>query len=378
MKSWKTIVVSSVIGMVLVGLSFFGGYRFALKQYDLLELQATRFALTTVRHHFIRPVADSMLAKGILSATQDPYSVFFTKEEFEAFETQLADSYVGIGIMISQSEEGFEITKVFPDSPASEAMIRKGMTIRKVNQESTDGHDLEWVASKVRGPENTAVAITLFDPVSKRENNLELTRKKVKLQTVEGTMLQSDVAYIAIHSFSHGTAQDFILQLNQLLAKHPKALILDLRDNTGGLLDETITIAQRILPSQSILFYTKGRDNSLSEQKIGDADPLTIPLYVVVNRNSASASEVLAGAIQDLQVGKLVGEKTFGKASIQKMFPNMMTGEGIKLTVQTYLTPNKHDIMEKGITPDWLFDNLEWKEPFGQDPVIQFILEKIQ
>lgn len=378
MKSWKTIVVTSVIGFILLGLAFYGGFRFALVQYDIADLQATRFALSTVRNHFIRPVEDTMVAKGVLSATQDPYSVFFTKEEYETFETQLADSYVGIGIMITQSEEGFEITRVFPDSPASTAKIQSGMMILKVNDENVEGHDLDWVASKVRGPENTSVRITLFLPDTKQEKALELTRKKVKLQTVASKMLNGKVAYIAIHSFSHGTAQDFITQWEQLQLGHPQAMILDLRDNTGGLLDETISIAKRILPSNSILFYTKGRDNRLGDQPIGDSIPLTIPLYVIVNRNSASASEVLAGAIQDLKVGKLVGEKTFGKASIQKLFPNMITGEAIKLTVQTYLTPNKHDIMEKGITPDILFENLEWKEPFGQDPVVLFTLEKIQ
>ncbi|MCE5223329.1 S41 family peptidase [bacterium] len=378
MKTWKTIVVACVIGILLIGTAFYGGFRFALVQYDLAELPATRFALSTVRNYFIRPVEDSMIAKGILSATQDPYSVFFTKEEFEAFEIQLAESYVGIGIMITQSEEGFEITKVFPDSPANDAKIRSGMMIREVNAESVKGHDLDWVASKVRGPENTSVKITVYTPDTKQENEIELIRKKVKLQTVASKMLDNDVAYIAIHSFSHGTAQDFAIQLDQLLAGKPKAMILDLRDNTGGLLDETISIAQRILPSHSVLFYTKGRDNQLGEQTIGESIPINIPLYVIVNQNSASASEVLAGAIQDLKVGKLVGEKTYGKASIQKVFPNMLTGDCIKLTVQTYLTPNKQDIMEKGITPDILYEKLEWSKPFGQDPVVLFVLEKIQ
>lgn len=378
MKKWQVILSSVVLCVVLIGAVFYSGFRFAVHYYDLSDLQATRFALSTVRNQFLRPVEDSMIAKGVLSATQDPYSVFFTKEEYESFETQLSDMYVGIGIMLQGTEKGFFITRVFPDSPAAYAEMKAGMQILQVDQQSVEGKDLEWVASKVRGLENTAVSLTILSPQESQQKEYSLIRKKVKLQTVDSAMLENQIGYIAIHSFSHGTSVDFSAQLDQLLLSEPKGIILDLRDNGGGLLDETIRIAERILPSNSVLFYTKGRDSLMEEKRIGDSKPLSLPLYVIVNQNSASASEVLSGAIQDMKVGKIVGEKTFGKASIQKIFPNVLTGEAIKLTVQTYLTPLKQDLMEKGITPDILFENLEWTDTIATDPVITFLSSKMK
>ena len=352
---------------------------------NLLQLPSTMYAINIAKTQYVDPVTDQMMAKGIIQGTGDPYSVFLTKEEYKTFENQLAESYVGIGVLIQDMNGKMVIQKVFKNSPAEKFQLKIGWEILNVDGVPVTGKGIEFVAGKIKGLVRTQTTITFFDPVSKKNFTFTLTRANVKFETVESKMLLDQTAYIIIHSFNEGTARDFNQHMDQLLAQHPKRMILDLRGNGGGILEETVEIARRFLPNDSILFYTRGRDKVLETRRIGSSRPIGCPLIVLVNQFSASASEVLSGAIQDNKVGRILGEKTYGKASIQRVFPNPITGEAVKITVQKYLTPNKTDITSKGITPDIIFKynekNLFASSNFDEidkDEVVQFALKQFK
>ena len=374
--SWLVASITSV----LVVASFFGGYTLATHQQKLLASPLSRYVMQVVQNEYIDPYTDEMLARGIVYGTGDPFSMYFTKEEYQAFEAQLSEKYVGIGVLISEQEGRLVIMKVFPGSPAEKGGIMPLMEIIRVGDQVVFQQGLEKAAQLIRGPVGTWVKITVKE--GEVEKEFSLMRDHVVIETVESRWFEGDIAYIRIVSFNFGSAKHFHEIIKPLLSKKPKTLILDLRDNSGGVLDETIHVAEALLPSNSVLLQTRGRDKVLSEVRIGQSTPIQIPLFVLVNRNSASAAEVLAGAIQDLKVGTLIGEKTYGKASIQKIFPVPFQGSAIKLTIQKYLTPAGRDINRNGIDPDILFKDLPETSPTTSDVylegVLNFILQKGQ
>jgi len=388
MKSnWKKVVSVFLIGLLSAIFMFGAGYLTCFFRFDQKTTLSSRFAMNIVRSEFVEPLDDQMMAKAIVQGTGDPYSVYFTKAEFTSFEKQLADSYVGIGVLIlelkseNESENGkMLIQKVFKNSPAEENGVLAGWYILQVDGEAVTGKGIEFVANRIKGHADTQTTIVFFDPENKKEVKLTLTRAKIQFETVESKMLTDQTGYIIIHSFNVGTGNEFNKQLNQLLSQRPTRIILDLRNNGGGILEETLEIAKRFLKSDSVLFYTQGRDKKSVERRIGSANPIQLPLIVLVNRYSASASEVLSGAIQDNKTGSILGEKTYGKASIQRIFPNPLTGEAIKITVQKYLTPSRKDISHKGIEPDipyaYTLESLNPMFDFEKDPVIQFAVQQ--
>lgn len=369
--SWLQVSISGV----LILASFAGGYAVALHQQKVLSTPLSRYVMQVVQNEYIDPYTDEMLARGIVYGTGDPFSMYFTKEEYQAFETQLSEKYVGIGVLISEQEGHLVIMKVFPDSPAEKGGIKPLMEIIRVDDEIVFQQGLEKAAKMIRGPIGTSVKISVKE--GELEKDFSLTRDHVVIETVESRWFEGDIGYIRIVSFNFGSAKHFHEIINELLLKQPKALILDLRDNSGGVLDETIHVAEALLPSEAVLLQTRGRDKVLSEVRIGQSTPIQIPLFVLVNRNSASAAEVLAGAIQDLKAGTIIGEKTYGKASIQKVYPVPFQGSAIKLTIQKYLTPAGRDINRNGIDPDVLYKDLPEAASTSPDDFIDRVLAYI-
>ena len=386
MKSnWLKIVGLFLMGIMVAVIIFGSGYAVAFFRFDQKGSRSSRFALNIVRSEFVEPLDDQMVAKAIVQGTGDPYSVYFTKEEYNSFEKQMAESYVGIGVLIiklkseNEAENGkIIVQKVFKNSPAQKNNVKDGWEILSVDGIDLTGKEIEFVASKIKGQINTKTTVVFFDPIEKKEIVLTLTRDNIIFETVESALLADQTGYIIIHSFNVGTGKEFDRQLDSLLARKPKQIILDLRNNGGGILEETLEIAKRFLMSDSVLFFTQGRDKRNIERRIGRGNPIQLPLIVLVNRYSASASEVLSGAIQDNKMGLILGEKTYGKASIQRIFPNPLTGEAIKITVQKYLTPSKKDISHKGIDPDipysYTLESLNPMFEFEKDPVVQFAI----
>jgi carboxyl-terminal processing protease len=388
MKSnWLKLVGTFFVWALIAVFIFGSGYATAFFRFDQKNTQSSRFALNIVRSEYVDPLDDQMMAKAIVQGIGDPYSVYFTKDEFSSFEKQLAESYVGIGVLIMEtqsdiaSENGkMMIQKVFKNSPAQKNNVMAGWEIKKVDGTVVTGKGIEFTASKIKGKIRTQTTVVFYDPIAKKEITLTLTRDNIQFETVESKLLSDKTGYLIIHSFNVGTAKEFERQLDSLLAQNPKQILLDLRNNGGGILEETLEISKRFLDSNSILFYTQGRDKQSIPREIGFAKPMNLPLIILVNRYSASASEVLSGSIQDNKKGRILGEKTYGKAAIQRIFPNPLTGEAVKITVQKYLTPSKKDISHKGIEPDIAYTyTLETLNPmydFEKDPVVQFAIKQ--
>ena len=288
--------------------------------------------------------------KGMVDALGDPYSVYFTKEEYDAFKESYTGEYCGIGASLLQDAETGIITivKAFDGSPAKEAGMMTDDILYKVNGEEVTGQDLSEVVSKVKGVENTTVNITIV-----RENEeieMEVTRKTISIPTVESKMLEDNIGYILISEFDEVTTTQYAEAYNSLKSQGMKSLIVDLRNNPGGGLSVVAQILDSILP-EGMIVYHEDKNGQREEFKSDEEHKIDIPLVVLVNGNSASASEIFAGAVKDYGIGTLIGTKTFGKGVVQQML-DLGDGSAMKVTISKYYTPSGICIHGTGIEPD--------------------------
>lgn len=290
--------------------------------------------------------------KGLLSSLGDPYSVYYNKEEYQALMESTSGTYCGIGVLVSQNRETGVITvvKPFEGGPGYEAGILPGDILYKVAGEEVSGVDVSKVVANIKGEEGTTVDITVYRSSEDKYIDFTLQRRSIEVPTVAHQMLEDKIGYIQITEFDSVTYDQYMEAFNDLQDQGMEGLIVDLRDNPGGLVDVTVKILDEMLPEGKIVY---------TEDKNGDGNTWTSdaehsfdkPLAVLVNGNSASASEIFSGAVKDYGVGTLVGTKTFGKGIVQVVM-GMEDGTAIKLTVSRYFTPNGICIHETGIEPD--------------------------
>lgn len=306
--------------------------------------------------------------KGMVDSLGDPYSVYMSKEEYESFNMETDGIYGGIGIMVSPGEDGL-ITVVSPieDTPGERAGIKTGDKIIKVEGVEYFSENMDDAVKVMRGEPDTDVAITIMR--KDKENNIDtfdinITREIIRLVSVKSGVIQDDIGYIRLTTFDNLTYEDFKKTLAELQSKNVKGIILDLRSNPGGLLNVSVDIADELL-GEAIVVYTEDKNGNRNYEK-SDKKMVDLPLVVLVNGGSASASEILAGAIKDLDRGTLVGTTTFGKGLVQKI-KDLPDGSGIKVTVSEYFTPNGVNIHGTGIEPDEIIELDEAVEGIGMD-----------
>lgn len=286
---------------------------------------------------------DSMIA-----SLNEPYTRFMSKEDFEELTSSITSKIYGIGVNIYSNSGQIEIFNVMPGTPADFAQLKQGDIITAVNGKDIAGMNVSEVAAIVRGPENSIVELTILR--NGKKINKKIKRKEIKIKTVKSSILDNHIGYIKIVSFMSGTTpNEFIDALNN--TKNTDSLIIDLRGNTGGLLDNAVFIADSFLNSGTIvdIIYRNGYKKSIKAQY--DSVTLEKPIVVLVNGASASASEILSGALKDYHRATLVGRKTFGKGLVQKVVP-LPNQTGVNVTIARYLTPNGTDINKLGIKPD--------------------------
>ncbi|MCM1570174.1 MAG: S41 family peptidase [Roseburia sp.] len=290
--------------------------------------------------------------KGMLEALDDAYSEYYTSEELEELLKQTSGTYYGIGAYVGLDTETQlpKISGVIKDTPAQAAKLRANDLIYEVNGESTYGLSLTEAVALIKGEEGTQVVLTILRDGETLE--IPVTRAKVETPTVESKMLENQIGYIQILEFDDVTTDQFAEALAVLKGSDMKGLILDLRANPGGNLDTVVDIAKMLLP-EGLIVYTEDKAGRRAEYKCDGKRRLELPLVVLVDMNSASAAEILAGAIQDYEIGTLVGTTTFGKGIVQSVMP-MKDGSAIKLTVSSYYTPKGRNIHGTGIEPDIL------------------------
>jgi len=304
-----------------------------------------------IETNFYKPIEEEDLIKGMVDSLNDPYSVFYNPEQTKQFNEEIQGKYTGIGVVITENEDLAlpEIVSVFPGSPAKKAGLQKGDIIVGADDAQLAGLSLEEVAMKVKGESGTEVKLKI-----KRNGEtiiVTVKRAEIHIPLVEVNYLGDDgkIGYLKINMFSEGVGTQVANIAKEMNENNVKGIILDLRDNPGGLLYECEKVAGQFIPS-GVLLWTKDREGKMTPLQISGHEP-TVPIVVLVNRGTASAAEILAGAIKDYKTGTIIGETTFGKGVIQKIFS--LPGEyTLKITVQEYLTPDKKEINKKGVEPD--------------------------
>lgn len=290
--------------------------------------------------------------RGMVQALKDPYSVYMNPDEFENFMISVNGSFDGVGISLGYDEESGAIVVISPieGTPAQKAGILPQDRIVKVNDVDMTGKSVDDAVRVLRGPRGTKVTLYIERAGAKGPLKFELVRDSIRLKTVWHEMLNENIGYIKISSFDSYTSDEFNSALGDLKKKGARALVLDLRNNPGGSLNESVKVADQIL-GKGLIVYTEDRNKNKLEEYYSDENKISMPLAVLVNENSASASEILAGAIQDYKAGILVGTKTFGKGSVQELEP-FDNGGGLKLTIARYYIPSGKCIDGVGIQPN--------------------------
>lgn len=290
--------------------------------------------------------------KGLMASLGDPYTVYYTKDEFAALMESSSGVYCGIGATVSQDATTGIITvvKPFVSGPAYEAGVLPGDIIYKVNDEEVTGVDLSEVVSRMKGDEGTEVNITIVRDTENDPIDLTIERRQIEVPTIEYEMMDGDIGYISVSEFDEVTADQFINAVNDLDKKGQKGLVIDLRNNPGGLLDIVVKMLNRLLP-KGLIVYTEDKYGEREEFYSDDKESFDKPIVVLINGNSASASEIFAGAVQDYGVGTLVGTTSFGKGIVQSVIP-LYDDTAIKITVSKYYTPKGRNIHGTGIDPD--------------------------
>lgn len=371
MKKSKWIIWIIVLVLVTNSLTLFVSTRVSLKTpngkvligreaYDqIVKFQKLFLVRNKLYEYYDGEISDEVLVegaiKGMTNSLEDPYTVFMNKKEFTDFNSQTEGAYTGLGLQVGVKEDNIVVIAPFDESPAKKAGILPGDIIEKVNGIDVSGKELEKAVSMMKGKENEAVTLT----VSRKEKGsfeVSMKRAKIDLVTVKGEMLESKVGYIALSMFDENTAENFGKKLSELKGKGMESLIVDLRGNPGGLLDQCVDITSNFVPEGKVIVYTIDKNKKKKEYKSKGGIAIGMPLTVLTDEGTASASEIFSGAVRDYEIGTLVGEKTFGKGVVQTMLYRTIDGfddgTALKVTISKYYTPNGENIHHIGIKPE--------------------------
>ncbi len=297
--------------------------------------------------------------RGMMESLEDPHTSYMDPDEYRQMADPLEGEYEGIGAIVDIKGDYVTLISFFPGSPAELAGLKPGDMVLEVNGKDMTGIDGNLVLKQIRGPAGTEVTLKL-----KRENQDELVevtlkRQKITMNSVEGKMLDNGIAYIQLLTFGEKTNDELIAALKEVMEEKPKGLILDLRNNGGGYLTTSIEVASQFLKTDVVLYEEYGTGEMKTFQTKSGGIAKDLPMVVLINGGSASASEIVAGALQDTGRAKLVGEKSYGKGSVQNWIALDNQEGAVRITIARWLTPNKRQINEKGLEPDVLVELTE-------------------
>lgn len=291
------------------------------------------------------------LYAGLLAGLKDPYSTYYTAEQYKELNTSNEGSYVGIGAVLQKDDTGgAKIIQLYEGGPGEQAGLKKGDVIKAVDGADVTDKETSDIASMVRDSEKASVTLTIQRENEEKTRDVKVEIRDVEIQTVSHEMLSGDTGYIRISEFSEVTSEQYKKAFADLKDQGMKKLVVDLRDNPGGLLTAVCGVLRQILP-EGLIVYTEDKNGKREEEKCDGKNELKMPLSVLVNGNSASASEIFAGAVKDYGIGNIVGTTTYGKGVVQTIQP-LNDGSAVKITIAKYYTPKGNDINKKGITPD--------------------------
>ncbi len=287
--------------------------------------------------------------KGMVDAVDDPYTVFFNQEEYKAFNDDGQGNYEGIGVIVGIKEDKIVVITPFEGSPAFKAGLRSGDFITKVEGVEYKGTELDKAVSVIKGHEGEPVTLTILRKGVEME--VTIVRASITIVNVESEMLEGDIAHVTMLQFSNNTAEQVRVAMEELREQGAKGYILDFRGNPGGFLDEAVDVASLFVEKDKTILYTLDKYEQKKEYKSYGGNFIGEPLVVLIDGGSASASEVVSGALKDYGVATLVGQKSFGKGIVQMVY-QVGDGEAVKITVSSYFSPNGVNIHGEGIVPD--------------------------
>jgi carboxyl-terminal processing protease len=335
-------------------------------------------ALRIVKENYVEQVSMKDLIYGALNGmtkSLDPFSSFFTPKQYESFRQETEGEFGGVGIEIGMEKGRPVVISPIEGTPAFRAGIKSGDVILEINGEDTSNMSLIDVVQRIRGKVGTKVQLTIYRKGMEKPMKIELERALIKIESVKWTTL-GDVGYIKLSQFNENVSVQVERALKELVSKRVKGIILDLRNDPGGLLGEAVNVADLFLPEGKLVVYTRSRNGETQKYfaRRKPAVPDELPVIVLINKGSASASEIVAGALQDYKRAVILGEKSFGKASVQNIIP-LEDGSALKLTVAHYYTPLGRLIHNKGIVPDVQVAMDEKQEEALQETIRQKRLE---
>lgn len=342
--------------------------------YRQLELFAR--VLSYVENNYVERVDQRKLMYGAIKGmleTLDPHTVFLTPEDFRAMKVDTSGEFGGLGIEIARKDDSITVVSPLDDTPAARAGIRPGDQILAVDGESTREKELAAVIKMLRGPAGKRVLLSIMREGFNQPQEIAVIRDHIRIVSVEG-QLYDGIGHIRVKNFQDRTDTYLRKELDRLRVmnggKELRGLVLDLRNNPGGLLDQAVSVSDRFLPGNLGIVSTRGRNGrNAVEEKSKDRDTESLyPMVVLVNAGSASASEIVAGALQDHSRAVVMGTQTFGKGSVQTVI-ELEDGSGLKLTIARYFTPNGRSIQERGITPDFQVSETDGKPEKEPDVV---------
>src|SRR5512147_93327 len=313
-------------------------------------------ALEIIKRNYVENPDSRELIEGALRgmvSSLDPHSSYMTERQFKEMNMDIKGEFTGVGIQIGVKNQQLTIIAPIEDTPGFRAGLAAGDKIMKINDEWTKDMSIEQAVDKMRGPRGTSVKLMIFREGWDKPREFTIVRDVIKVVSVKSRMLDDSVGYVKIIQFQNQTSDELEKALKGLEAKGMKKMVLDLRNDPGGLLDSSVDVSGKFLPKDSLVVYLQGRQKTDRKDftTTSAQTPRGYPVVVLVNTGSASASEIVAGALQDSKRALIVGTQTFGKGSVQTVFP-LDSGGGIRLTTAKYYTPSGRSIQNVGITPD--------------------------
>jgi carboxyl-terminal processing protease len=321
-----------------------------------------------------QPVNDVELMRGaingMMNALGDQHSSYMNPKDYADANSSLEGEYEGIGAYVDTTTEYLTITSPIPGSPAERAGLLSGDQVVAIDGEDMTGINAEVARTKVLGPANTVVHLTIMREGAEDLLEFDVKREKISIKSATGKMLDNGIAYIQVTTFGDKTTPELLEALNELMPQNPKGIILDLRNNGGGYLTTSVEVTSQFISDGVVLYeqYGDGNRTTYDVQPGGLATDTNIPMVVLINEGSASASEIVAGALQDSGRAKLVGVTSFGKGSVQNWIPLSGDNGAVRITVAKWLTPNENTIHEIGLTPDVVVERTEEDYKANLDP----------
>lgn len=357
MNKKRLIIASILLSFILIS-ALIGKWTVSAvgAQSGYEELKTFTEVLSLIKKNYVDEVKTKDLINGAIKGmitTLDPHSGFMTPEQFKEFQVETKGEFGGIGIQIGIKDNVLTVIAPIEDTPAYNAGIKAGDKILKISGESTKNISITDAVSKMRGPKGTSVTLTIFREGWTEPKDFTIIRDIIKIKSVKSKIFPDNIGYIKLTQFQETTTDELQKELEKLKKEGVTSLVLDLRNNPGGLLNVAVEVSEQFLPPNKLVVYIKDRSGKKAEYFTEKANPYytEIPLVVLVNHGSASASEIVAGALKDWNRAVIIGIQTFGKGSVQSLIP-LSDGSGLRLTTAKYYTPKGISIQGVGITPD--------------------------